>query len=61
MGEDGHCLPKKDTQAYRLLELVAVCGEFPAEEIYRLIGSKLQRDCHMGFKKRKAFTGVLPG
>ncbi len=39
MGEDGRCFPRKDTQAYRLLELVAVCGEFPAEQVYRLAGS----------------------
>lgn len=39
MGEDGHYFPRKDTQAYRLLELVAVCGEFPAEQVYRLAGS----------------------
>ena len=38
MREERHCLPKKDIQAYRLLELVAVCGEFPAELIYRLAG-----------------------
>lgn len=39
MGEDGRHFPGKDTQAYRLLELVAVCGEFPAELTYRLAGS----------------------
>lgn len=44
MGEDGRCFPKKDTQAYRLLEMVAVCGEFPAEEIYRLTGSRSYKE-----------------
>ena len=39
MGGEGYCFPKKNKQAYRLLELVAVCGEFPAELIYRLAGS----------------------
>ncbi len=39
MGEDGYYFPRKDTQAYRLLELVAVCGEFPVEQVYRLAGS----------------------
>ena len=39
MWEEGYCFPKKNKQAYRLLELVAVCGEFPAELIYRLAGS----------------------
>ncbi len=44
MGEDGRHFPRKDTQAYRLLELVAVCGEFPAELIYRLTGSKSYKE-----------------
>lgn len=31
--------PKQDTQAYQLLELTAVCGEFPADLLPRLPGS----------------------
>ena len=58
MGEDGHCLPKKDTQAYRLLELVAVCGEFPAEEIYRLIGSTSYKDTVTWLLKKERLLRV---
>lgn len=32
-------LPGKDTQSYRLLELTAICGEFPADLLPRLPGS----------------------
>lgn len=32
-------LPKSDTQSYKLLELTAICGEFPADLLSRLPGS----------------------
>lgn len=32
-------LPGKDTQSYRLLELTAICGEFPTDLLPRLPGS----------------------
>lgn len=32
-------LPGKDTQGYQLLELIAICGEFPANLLSRLPGS----------------------
>lgn len=32
-------LPGRNTQSYQLLELIAVCGEFPANLLYRLPGS----------------------
>ena len=31
--------PKADTQAYRLLELTAICGELPTDLLFRLPGS----------------------
>lgn len=58
MGEDGRCLPKKDTHAYRLLELVAVCGEFPAEEIYRLIGGTSYKDTVTWLLKKERYLRV---
>lgn len=39
MSENGCYFPRRDTQAYRILALVAVCGEIPAELIYRLADS----------------------
>ena len=39
LGEIGYYFPRRDTQAYRILAVVAVCGEIPAELIYRLASS----------------------
>lgn len=58
MGEDGRCLPKKDTQACRLLELVAVCGEFPAEDINRLIGSTSYKETVTWLLKKERLLRV---
>ena len=58
MGEDGRCFPKKDTQAYRLLELVAVCGELPAELIYRLTGSTSYKETVTWLLKKEKFLRV---
>ena len=58
MGEDGRCFPKKDTQAYRLLELVAVCGEFPAELIYRLTGSTSYKETVTWLLKKEKLLRV---
>ncbi len=58
MGEDGRCFPKKDTQAYRLLELVAVCGELPAELIYRLTGSTSYKETITWLLKKEKLLRV---
>lgn len=58
MGEDGHYFPRKDTQAYRLLELVAVCGEFPAEQVYRLAGSTSYKGTITWLLKKKGLLRV---
>ena len=58
MGEDGRCFPKKDTQAYRLLELVAVCGELPAELIYRLTGSTSYKETVTWLLKKEKLLRV---
>ena len=58
MGEDGRCFPRKDTQAYRLLELVAVCGEFPAELVYRLAGSTSYKDTVTWLLKKERLLRV---
>ncbi len=36
--------PQKDTQAYRLLELTAICGELPACLLHRIPGSTSYKD-----------------
>ena len=36
--------PQKDTQAYRLLELTAICGELPACLLHRIPGSASYKD-----------------
>lgn len=58
MGEDGRCFPKKDTQAYRLLEMVAVCGEFPAELTYRLTGSTSYKETVTWLLKKEKLLRV---
>ncbi|MDE6640417.1 MAG: hypothetical protein K2K63_07830 [Acetatifactor sp.] len=58
MGEDGRCFPKKDTQAYQLLELVAVCGELPAELIYRLTGSTSYKETVTWLLKKEKLLRV---
>lgn len=58
MGEGGHYFPKKDTQAYQLLEMVAVCGEFPAELIYRLAGSTSYKDTVTWLLKKERLLRV---
>ena len=58
MREERHCLPKKDTQAYRLLELVAVCGEFPAELIYRLAGGPSYKETVTWLLKKERLIRV---
>lgn len=58
MGEDGRCFPKKDTQAYRLLEMVAVCGEFPAELVYRLTGSTSYKETVTWLLKKEKLLRV---
>mgnify|MGYP006968283216 CR=1 FL=1 len=58
MGEDGRCFPKKDTQAYRLLEIVAVCGEFPTELTYRLAGSTSYKDTVTWLLKKEKLLRV---
>ena len=44
MEKEGTYFPKTDTQAYRLLELVAVCGELPVGVTGRFIGSTSYRE-----------------
>lgn len=47
-------LPGKDTQGYRLLELTAICGEFPADLLPRLPGSISYKETLMwSLKKEK--------
>ena len=58
MREERHCLPKKDTQAYRLLELVAVCDEFPAELIYRLAGGPSYKETVTWLLKKEKLIRV---
>lgn len=38
MGKKDKAFPRRDTQAYRLLELAAICGELPAGVLHRLPG-----------------------
>lgn len=41
---DNSFYPQKDTQAYRLLELTAICGELPAHLLHRIPGSSSYKD-----------------
>ena len=60
LGEIGYYFPRRETQAYRILALVAVCGEIPTELIYRhastpsFIETLIQQ-------LKKGGAGVLPG
>lgn len=52
-------LPRQDTMAYRLLELIAICGEFPARLLPRLPGeSAYYKEKVVSLLKGKGFLAV---
>lgn len=52
-GDEKICFPKRDTQAYQLLELTAICGEFPADLLFRLPGSSSYKETIIWSLKKK--------
>ena len=45
--------PERDTQSYHFLELVAICGEFPADSLRRLPGGASYKETIVWSLKRK--------
>ncbi len=48
-----HTLPRRDTQRYQLLELIALSGDFPAELLSRLPGGSTYKESVVKSLKRE--------
>ncbi len=55
MGTTDHIYPKRDTRAYELLSLVAVCGDFPADLLERLPTSSSYHETVITYLKKGRF------